>query len=182
MKTGLRWFNFYLIAGVAVLLAGCASTKDPTDKLSTLLRVHLESQPSQMIPPRQIAVYRSSPLMVQIESLHLLTEENVVSARMVDQMGTYAMQIEFDEWAIPLLEHNSSSFQGRRLAIQAQWGPEYKWGRTYEHTRWLGAPKMKRRIVDGTLTFTPDATLEECYTIVAGLNNNARKVKKDLEW
>lgn len=161
---------------MAVLLVGCASTKDPSDKLSTMLRVHLEAQPNQMIPPRQIAVYRSSPIMIEVESLHLITEENVVAARMVDQMGTYAMQIQFDQWAIPLLEHNSSSFQGRRLAIQAQWGAKH------EHTRWLGAPRMTQRIVRGTLTFTPDASLEECRVIVAGLNNNARKAKKQLEW
>jgi hypothetical protein len=182
MKTGPRWFNFYLILAMTVLLAGCASTKDPTDKYATMLRMHLESQPNQMIPPRTIAVYRSDPLVVQIESLHLVTEENVVEARVVDQHGTYAIQIQFDQWAIPLLEHNSSSWQGRRLAIQAQWGPDYKWGRNYEHTRWLAAPKMNRKITDGTVTFTPDATREETYEIVAGLNNQARKVKKQLEW
>lgn len=170
------WFNLYLIAGLAVLLMGCASTKDPTDKLSTVLRVHLEAQPSQMIPTGTIAVYRTAPQLVKIESLVLLTEEHVVRAQVVDQMGTYALQIQFNEWAIPLLEHNSSSYQGRRLAIQAQWGPKQ------EFTRWLGAPPMKRRIVNGTLTFTPDATLEECHQIAAGLNNNARKVKKQLQW
>jgi hypothetical protein len=176
MKTGYRWFNFYLMTMLAVWLAGCATTKDPADKYSTMLRVHLEAQPHQMIPPRKIAVYRSDPLMVEIESLHLITEDNVVSARVVDQMGTYALEIQFDQWAIPLLEHNSSSFQGRRLAIQAQWGPKH------EITRWLAAPRMTRRIVNGTFVFTPDATLDESYEIVNGLNNNARKTKKQLEW
>jgi hypothetical protein len=176
MKGGEPWFNFYLIAGLATLLTGCASTKDPTDKLSTLLRVHLEAQPQQMIPSGTIVVYRKAPEVVRIESLVLLTEEHVVRARVVEQMGTYAVQLQFSEWAIPLLEHNSSSYQGRRLAIQAQWGPKQEFG------RWLGAPPMKQKIVDGTLTFTPDATREECYQIVTGLNNNARKTKKQLQW
>lgn len=170
------WFNLYLILGLAVLGSGCASTKDPNDKLSTLLRVHLEAEPRQMIPPRTIAVYRSSPVMIEIESLYLLTEENVVGAKVVDQMGTYALEIQFDQWAVPLLEHNSSSHQGRRLAIQAQWGPKQ------EHTRWLAAPRMNTRIVNGRVTFTPDATLEECYQIVTGLNNNVRKVRRQLQW
>ena len=180
MEPGWRGDNLYLLALPAMLLAlllsGCASTKDPNDQLSTLLRVHLESQPNQMIPPRKIAVYRANPLMIEIESLYLLTEENVVSARVLDQMGTYAMEIVFDQWAIPLLEHNSSSFQGRRLAIQAQWGPKH------ETTRWLAAPKMNRRIVKGTFVFTPDATLEESYQIVTGLNNNTRKAENELKW
>ena len=176
MKTDFRWFNLYLIATLAVLLTGCGTTKDANDKLSTLLRVHLEAEPHQMIPSRKIAVYRSSPITIEVESLYLMTDDNVVSARVVDQMGTYALEIKFDQWAIPLLDHNSSSFQGRRLAVQAQWGPRHK------TTRWLAAPKMKQRIKQGTFVFTPDATLEECYEIVTGLNNNARKVKKQLEW
>lgn len=176
MQSGSRWFNFYLTATMAVLLTGCASTKDPNDRLSTLLRVHLEAQPNQMIPSRKITVYRENPMVFEIESLYLITEENVVAAKVVDQMGTYALQVRFDQWAIPLLEHNSSSFQGRRLAIQAQWGPKQ------EYTRWLAAPRMNRRITDGTITFTPDATLEECHQIVTGLNNNVRKVRKQLEW
>lgn len=182
MKTGPRWFNFYLTLAVTVLLSGCASTKDPTDKLVTMLRVHMEAQPNQAIPPKTIAVNRSNPVTVQVETLYMITEENVVEARVVDQHGTYAIQIEFDQWAIPMLEHNSSSWQGRRIAIQAQWGPDYTWGRKYEHTRWLAAPKMNRKITEGTLTFTPDATREEAYEIVAGLNNGARKTKSQLEW
>lgn len=176
MTTGPGWFNFYFMAVLATLLAGCASTKDPNDKLSTVLRVYLEAQPHQMIPPRTIVIGRSTPVPIEIESLYLLTEENVVSARVVDQNGTYALQIKFDQWAIPLLEYNSSSHQGRRLAIEAQWGPDQ------EYTRWLAAPRLTKRIVNGTITFTPDASLEECYQIVAGLNNNARKVKKQLQW
>ncbi len=176
MTGGLRRFNLYFTAALAVWLTGCASTKDPNDKLFTQLRVYLEAQPHQMIPPRTITVNRAHPVSIEIESLYLLTDENVVSAKVVDQMGTYALQIKFDEWAIPLLEHNSSSYQGRRLAIQAQWGPKQ------EYARWLGAPRMTRRIIDGTVTFTPDASLEECHQIVVGLNNNVRKVKKQLEW
>jgi hypothetical protein len=176
MNGGLDRFNLYFVVGLAALLAGCATSKDPNDKLSTLLRVHLEVVPHQIIPKQTIALPRSHPVPIQVESLYLLTEDNVVRARVVNQMGAHAIEIQFDRWAIPLLEHNSSSYQGRRLAIQAQWGPDM------EFTRWLAAPKMNRRIIDGLFTFTPDASLEESYQIVAGLNNNAHKTKKQLEW
>jgi len=176
MTGRIRWFNLYLITVLSIFFVGCASTKNPEDKLTTLLRVHLELLPHQVIAKQTIALPRSNPVTLQIESLYLLTEENVVKARVVQQMGTHSLEIQFDNWAIPLLEHNSSSNQGRRLAIQAQWGPEQ------EFTRWLGAPRMNKRIINGTITFTPDASLEECYQIVAGLNNNARKPKSQLEW
>ncbi|MCU0789209.1 MAG: hypothetical protein MUC91_13670 [Verrucomicrobia bacterium] len=148
----------------------------PALAMLTLLRVQLEAMPHGAVGTQTIYVPRSQPIPVTVETLYLLTEENVVQARMVQQFGTYAMEIQFNQWAIPLLEHNSSSHQGRRLAIQAQWGPKK------EYARWLAAPKMSKRIINGTITFTPDATLEECQQIVAGLNNNARKVKSELTW
>lgn len=160
----------------ALVLGGCATTKDPRDKLSTVMRIHLESQEDQLIPPKPIAVFRESPLLLSVESLYLATEENLVSARIINQMGTYAIELKFDQWTSPLLSHNSSSWQGRRIAIQAQWGPKH------EYTRWLAAPVMDRHITDGTLTFTPDASLEEVQDIVTGLNNAIRKTRKPLEW
>jgi len=175
--TGLgRGFNLYLALAAALLSAGCAHTKDPGDKLSTLLRVHLEATPQTAITKQKIFVYRSSPIEVEIETLYLLTEEHVVSSRVIDEMGTYALEIRFNNWAIPLLAHNSSSYQGRRIALQAQFGPKQ------ETVRWIGAPRLSEVIDDGVLRFTPDATREEAYQIAAGLNNNARKARKPLEW
>ena len=170
---GVKWgFNLYFAAGLILLLGGCATSKDPNDKLTTMLRGHLEALPRGVVPTSEIVVYRAHPVTLKIENLHVLTEDNIIGARVVEQMGTYAIEIKIDQWAVPLIEHSSSSHQGRRLAIQAQWGPKQ------ENYRWLAAPKMTRRITDGTFTFTPDATLEECYQIVTGLNNKARKSKK----
>ena len=174
-----RWplgFNSCFLLALAWLLTGCASTKDPYDKLSTTLRIHLEAVPNQMIPKQTIQLPRSNPIPIEVEGLALLNEDHVVSAQVINQMGTHSIQIQFNQWAVPLLEHNSSSYQGRRLAILASWGPKG------EYSRWLAAPKMNRRIVDGTITFTPDASLEESYQIVIGLNNNVRKAKNELQW
>jgi hypothetical protein len=158
------------------MTGGCAHTKDPNDKLSTLLRVHLEATDQTAITKQKIQVYRTSPIEVEIETLYLLNEEHVVSARVVEEMGTYALEIRFNNWAVPLLAHNSSSYQGRRIAFQAQFGPGQ------ETVRWIGAPRLREVIDDGVIRFTPDATREEAYQIAAGLNNNARKVRKPLEW
>jgi hypothetical protein len=171
-----RGFNFYLVVLIGWVAAGCAHTKDPGDRLSTLLRVHLEATPHTAITKQKIYVYRAAPVEVEIEALYLLTEEHVVSARVVEEMGTYALEIRFNQWAIPLLAHNSSSYQGRRIALRAQFGPEQ------ETVRWIGAPRLREVIDDGVLRFTPDATREEAYQIAVGLNNNARKVRKPLEW
>jgi hypothetical protein len=49
-------------------------------------------------------------------------------------------------------------------------------------SRWLAAPIVRKRIGDGKLIFTPDATREECDTIVTGLNAVAKKVKEKSNW
>lgn len=176
MNRPRRWFNFYFGMLAALLAAGCAHTRDPSDKLSTTLRVHLEAPERGAIPKQRIVVYRDAPLNLEIESLYLLTDEHVVSSRVVDEMGTYALEIRFNNWAIPLLAHNSSSHQGRRIALMAQFGPKP------HSTRWIGAPRLHTVIRDGVLRFTPDATREEAYQIAVGLNNNARKHRKALAW
>jgi hypothetical protein len=176
MNRRWSWFNLYLVVLLGWLGAGCAHTKDPNDKLSTLLRVHLEATAQTAITKQKVYVYRAAPVEVEIETLYLLTEEHVVSSRVVEEMGTYALEITFNQWAIPLLTHNSSSYQGRRIAIQAQFGPKQ------ETVRWIAAPRLREVIDDGVVRFTPDATREEAYQIAVGLNNNARKVRKPLEW
>ena len=169
-------FNLYLAAALTCVVAGCSSTKDPNEKLSTLLRVHLEPAPNAPLPRMTVAVNRSNPLVFEVESMPLLSEQNVVEAAVIEEMGLYSIRIKFDHWAQALLDYNSTSHQGLRLAIQAQFGPKQ------ETSRWIGAPKLDRHITDATITFTPDASLEECYEIVTGLNNDARKTKKRLDW
>jgi hypothetical protein len=49
-------------------------------------------------------------------------------------------------------------------------------------SRWLAAPVIPRRISNGVLTFTPDASREEADLIAIGLNNVAKKVQDDLKF
>ena len=68
-----------------------------------------------------------------------------------------------------LLEQCTTRNRGRRIAIFSQFGEKMK------DYRWLAAPVISRRITDGVLVFTPDATREEAEEIAAGLNNVAKK-------
>lgn len=169
------WLSCWLI-GCGTMLMGCKTPKDPNEKLATLMQVYLESNEVTALPSRTAQVYRAAPVDIEIETMPLLTEENVVDAKVIDQMGTYALMIEFDNRGKWLLEYQSSSFQGRRLVIAAQFGEKQ------EQERWLGAPALNRKVANGRIIFTPDATLEECYQIVAGLNNLARKAPARLDW
>ena len=66
------------------------------------------------------------------------------------------------------LENYTATNPRRHYAIFAQWGEKGV------NTRWLAAPLITYRITDGVLSFTPDATKEECEEIVMGLRNVAR--------
>ena len=69
-----------------------------------------------------------------------------------------------------LLEECTAANRGRRIAIFSQFGEKIK------DYRWLAAPVITRRISDGVLVFTPDATREEAEEIALGLNNVSKKV------
>jgi len=93
----------------------------------------------------------------------------VQQAVLVDWQGTFDIQVKFDWHGTLVLDNVTTSNPGRRIAVFSQFGKE---------GRWLAAPRPERRISDGTLTFTPDATREEAERIVRGINNLAAKIKK----
>ena len=74
------------------------------------------------------------------------------------------MSIQFDHQGTLLLEQYSTLNRGRKFAIFTQFGDKLK------ESRWLAAPIISRRITDGLLMFTPDATREEAEQIARGLN------------
>jgi len=71
------------------------------------------------------------------------------------------------------LESITTANRGKRIAIFTQFGVEKA-----AKQRWLAAPMIARRLTDGVLIFTPNATREEADEIVLGLNNVASKIKK----
>ena len=75
-----------------------------------------------------------------------------------------------------LLEQKTTTNPGKHIAIFAEWGKKLK------ESRWLAAPVIPRRISNGVLTFTPDATREEMEQLVLGLNNLAAKMSEQDKW
>ena len=170
MIRGTR-FNIYLLVTLAAGLAcGCQSSGEKQSKkvLSTL-RLHLEAGSDRTKSNESIPVYRENPVWVNILKTPLLTEQNVAGASVVDEVGGYALRIQFDSDGKVLLEECTTRNRGRRIAIFSQFAEQFK------DYRWLAAPVISRRINDGVLVFTPDATREEAEDIAVGLNNVAKK-------
>jgi hypothetical protein len=102
----------------------------------------------------------------------ILTEANVVAARVIETPGGFAVEIQFDESSSLMLEQYSSSNLGLHFVIFGQWGEKASDG------RWLAAPLITHRIANGQLAFTPDITRAQADRLVLGLNNVAKKLQK----
>jgi preprotein translocase subunit SecD len=178
MKIRSQRFNLYLLVALAVIaVAGCQSTsaERQSKKLLSTLRLHAEASHSATKATEAVPIYRLQPVMVNVEKLAFIDEGHVASAKVIDVMGGYALQIQFDHRGTGLLEEYTTVNRPRRIAIYSQFGKDFK------QQRWLAAPVASRRIGDGVLTFTPDATREEAEEIAQGLNNVAKKVKTWVE-
>jgi hypothetical protein len=88
-----------------------------------------------------------------------------------DSDGTYELKLKFNASGKTWLAAHTTANLGKHIAVYC----------TIGGGRWLGAPKIYRPLNDGVLTFTPDASREECDHIVTGIKNAIVKAKKD-EW
>jgi preprotein translocase subunit SecD len=188
MTARCKAFNIYLFLSLtALLFSACQTEKQTTDKtspkkpndkkLAAVLRLHLETRADSSPHKETVSILRDNPVQVTIQKSPFLNEANVAAAKVVDAIGGFAISLKFDRRGRWLLEQYSSANSGRRFAIYVQFGEKMK------ESRWLAAPLIQRRISDGVLTFTPDATHEEAEQIVKGLTNVAKKVQgKNEEW
>ncbi|MBI2927373.1 MAG: hypothetical protein HYY24_16885 [Verrucomicrobia bacterium] len=180
MKLGSAAFNLYLISGLACLPLGCKSAGEakPGKELS-ILRLHLEVNPDGTQRNRPVPIYRAKPEMVNVNVEPFIDERSVTNAAVLDELGSFALGVEFDWHGTLALEQATTAFKDSRMAVFGQWSD----GKKVE-TRWLGAPKVSHSITNGAFIFTPDATREESELIVRGLKNlavqlgNAPKPKK----
>ena len=164
-----RRFNLYLLLAVTLaLVSGCAIF-GKKDKQTAAIRIHIESDVNSSGTSKAISVLRSEPVMVNIVTEPILTEANVVSARLMTVQGGFAVELKFDETGSWTLEQFSASSPGKHLVVFGQWGDKLANG------RWLAAPSINRRMADGLMTFTPDASREEMDQLVKGLNDFAKK-------
>ncbi len=180
MITGRGRFNIYLllVAVAAVSFSGCSTDKkDKKDKKEkATLRVHVEASADDPMGTSVAKIYRASPVEMQVEKEAFLTEVDVASARVVEVLGGFDIQIQMNREGTWMLQNYSASNTGKHYAIFSQFGEKGK------QARWLGAPIFTRLISDGLIQFTPDASREEAEEITKGLNNFAKKNEKNEKW
>ncbi len=148
-------------------LAGCKTTGDKRDKETTAIRLYLEANDSDAGRSRTVSILREHPTPLQIQDSSFLDERFVEEASVVDWNNSFLIQIKFDWHGALMLGNVTGGNPGKHIAIESSFGQQ----------RWLAAPAIQRRMTDGIITFTPDATREEAERIVRGLNNLANKVK-----
>ena len=173
MKLLTRRFNIYLALTVLMgLAAGCVSSPKKTQ--TAALRVHIEVPADPAGTTRSISVLRSDPVLVSIGDNPVLSEANLISAKVIDAQGGFAIEVKFDENGTWLLEQYSAANPGRHFVIFGQWIEKSGDG------RWLAAPLITRRLSDGVLAFTPDCSREEADQLVTGLNAAATEIHKHM--
>lgn len=168
MKCCARQFNLYLpLLAILGLLCGCRTGDQ--DQQTAALRVHVESTGNVEGSGQTVSVLRADPVLVTIASDPILTEASIIKAAIIQTPGGFAVEVRFDETGTWTLEQYTAANPGRHLAIFGQWGKKLTDG------RWLAAPLITRRISNGILAFTPDASRAEADQLVLGLNNIAKK-------
>lgn len=179
---GLRFNIIFWVSGAvtALVLAGCMSPEKKQLKQETSLRIHLENPYDRSDRTQKVPVWRADPVMVNIDKRAFLTEYDVKEAKVVDTLGGFMISLQMNQHGTYVLEQYSSTSYGKRFAIFAHFDIDLD--KKTNYMRWLAAPKISNRISDGVLAFTPDATREEAYNIVLGLNNVARKIDKGLKF
>lgn len=161
-------FNIYLLLPALLLaLAGCQSPETKREKQLATIRIHVEINTGLRGQGQTISVLRAAPMELYVEKSPFLNENHVASSRVEETPGGFALVVQFDQKGQWLLEQYTAAHPNRRLAIRSQWGvpPDVQ-------DRWLGAPLITRRIQDGVLSFTPDASHDEVDQIVIGLDNH----------
>ena len=152
------------------MLCGCQTEKK--NKEVSALRVHIEASGEKGGTTQAISVLRSDPVLITIIKEPVLTEASLVTSKVIEAHGGFAVQIQFDESSSLVLEQYSAANPGKHFVIFGQWGETQAAG------RWLAAPFITRRIVGGRLSFTPDMTRAEADRLVLGLNNVSKKTLK----
>ena len=155
MMRRLTGFNHFL-AACFLLAALCAcettsSGKKNPKKDATLLRLHIEATPDPREHTVKILALRATPIELTINTTPFLDEANILKASVMDVVGGFAIRLEYDHQGALILDNYTSTMRGRRIVVFSKWTED----------RWLAAPMINKRVTDGVVTFTPDATREE---------------------
>jgi len=174
MKVWAQRFNIYLtLAAALALLCGCLTEKPK--KPVAALRIHIEASPDTLGTSQTVSVLRADPVLVTITQQPILTEANLIAARIIDAPGGCDIEVRFDETGSWILEQCTAANPGRHLVIFGQWGEKLADG------RWLAAPIITHRTGNGVLAFTPDMSRSEAEQFVLGLTHVAEFNQKQLK-
>jgi hypothetical protein len=176
MKVYASRFNIYLVMFTVLALGTACHTTHETkeDKVVSALRVHIESNVDTIGGSQTVSVLRTEPVSVTITKDPIVTEANLLSARVLDAPAGsgFAVELKFDDIGTMMIEQYSASEPGKHFVIFGQWGEKGSDG------RWLAAPLITHRIDNGLLSFTPDMSRDDAYRLVLGLNNVSRQINK----
>jgi hypothetical protein len=182
MKVCARRFNLFLLLTAALVLSGGCKTEkqqdqDRQNKTVAALRVHIEVNPDEIGTSQTISFPRTDPVVVTIANEPILTEANIIMAKMIESPGGlgYAVAVQFDEAGGLILEQYSAANPGKHFVIFGQWSDKPGDG------RWLATQLITHHITNGVLSFNGDfSSTNEIGQLVLGLNNVAKKVQKGL--
>ncbi|HTV41276.1 MAG TPA: hypothetical protein VMF08_11915 [Candidatus Sulfotelmatobacter sp.] len=170
-------FNLFLWLAALPLLAGCASFGHKKDEALAIVRIHMavaaDTAKSQNGMEQTVSVLREDPVQITIDRQAILTEENLVAAKVIDTPEAPAIELRFDENGTWILEQYSAGNPGGHFVIFGQWGKDGK------NARWLAAPLINQRINNGILSFTPDMSRSEATNFVDGLKNVAKQFQSN---
>lgn len=172
------YFCFCIALGL-IIASGCNTPeqkeKKKKAKETTLIELHMEMNRGDNASDTEVvAINRDPPIHITVSKEPFIDTTDVEEAVLVEDLGGFAIKVKFNWRGTQLLEGMTTAERGHRIAVFSTFGP----------SRWLASPVIQKRITDGVLTFTPDASREEAERIVRGLNNVAKKLKKDdfLTW
>ena len=91
MKVSTRRFNLFLalIGGWRCFAAARRSKKN---KEVSALRVHIEANPDNSGTSQTVSVLRADPVLITIANEPILTEANIVAAKVIDAHGGFAIR------------------------------------------------------------------------------------------
>jgi hypothetical protein len=176
MKSRLDWFNIYFVGILAVvIICGCHTAEGKRKKLLSTFHLHEEVNRDPGGRSQVVPIYRARPFKLTVSTTPFLSENMVKSAKVVDVLGGFALEVDFDRRGTWLFEQYTAASRGKHIAVFSQFANPGE--DKINEGRWLAAPKIEAPITNGVFMFTPDASREECESIARGLNNVAKKLE-----
>lgn len=173
MKFRFVRFNTYLLLLAVVLSVGCKSPEQrKRDNTVAKFRLYLEGAQDGTTDYETIEI---SGVRLLANRQPFLDEGNIRQAAVLETRdGGYAMEVQFDQHGTFVLDAISAQYRSRRMIVFSELSVD-----EIVTPHWLGAPLIGRRILDGQILFTPNATREIADQIALGVNNLVKKAKRN---